>query len=34
VIRLNVTLMVIAALLLSLPSCGRKGVPFLPQEGF
>jgi predicted small lipoprotein YifL len=34
VIRLNVTLLVIAALLLSLPSCGRKGIPFLPQEGF
>jgi predicted small lipoprotein YifL len=34
VIRLVVTLVVIAALLLSLPYCGKKGRPFLPQENF
>jgi predicted small lipoprotein YifL len=34
VIRLNLTLVVITALLLSLPSCGKKGSPFLPQKSF
>jgi hypothetical protein len=34
VIRLNLTLVMITALLLFLPSCGKKGSPFLPQERF
>jgi predicted small lipoprotein YifL len=32
--HLNVTFAVIVALLFSLPSCGKKGSPFLPQERF
>jgi predicted small lipoprotein YifL len=34
VIQLNLTLVLITALLLSLPSCGKKGDPFLPQKSF
>ena len=32
--RLNLALVMITALFLSLPSCGKKGSPFLPQESF
>ena len=32
--RVGLTLVMIAALLLSTPSCGKKGDPFLPRKDF
>ena len=33
-IQPGLALMIISVLLLSLPCCGKKGDPFLPQKGF